>query len=322
MTLSMRTIASCPVRGPALILLAATLLAGCQSAAERPAPGPAARADGWRVVERLGDIRHLPPGATSWGPAMSGTLLPLGSQVITGHGGRLILARDDVQVSAGTNSRFTLPDGERQLAQSAGTLRYRMRRADGVRLRVETPTLDLEADRAVFDVAVSATATEVQVEDGRIVVATPGDERRAVLHAGHAARSSHADRQVLAVRTAPGQAFERVGPEVLPAIAPKPAKRPSEPAPGRSSVERGPAATQSDHTAMATVSRGLKGSAVRPAGYRAPQPEAADEVAPAPTLDQPAAAASSGLEHPVDQRQRRFDRLTHGLLHGLSPARP
>jgi len=338
MTFSIRT-ASRRVWATALILLTVAWLAGCQSAAERPAPGHAARADGWRVIERLGDIRHLPPGATSWAPAMSGVLLPAGSQVITGHGGRLIVARDDVQVSAGTNSRFTLPEAGRQLTQSAGALRYRMGRADGERLHIATPSLQLEADRAVFDVVVSTTVTEAQVEDGRIVIATPAGDRRTVLNAGHAARAGQADAPALVVRTAPGAPFERVAAEVLPAAfprssdasepatsphAPAPDRSSLAPAPDRSSVERGPA-PQPDHTAMATVSRGLKGSAVRSAGYRTPQPGVPDDAEPAPSPAEAAAVPSGapgGPEHPVDERQRRFDRLTQGLLHGLPPARP
>jgi hypothetical protein len=76
---------------------------------------------------------------------------------------------------------------------------------------------------------------------------------------------------------------------------------------------------------MATVSRGLKGSAGRAASYPAPQSRPLDEPDPAPPpADVPAASPgdAAGPEHPVDERQRRFDRLTRGLLQGLPPARP
>ena len=110
----------------ALILIGSGLLAGCQGAT--PGPTPEVLADGWRVVERLGDARYLAPGASGWSPAIPAATLPSGSRVATGAGGRVILARNGDHVSAGPGSRFSLPPvgPGAILEQHAGWLRYRI----------------------------------------------------------------------------------------------------------------------------------------------------------------------------------------------------
>ncbi|MGH6913196.1 MAG: hypothetical protein ACREH3_05770, partial [Geminicoccales bacterium] len=155
----------------ALIALAG-LVAGCQSV--DPAPRSVAASGAWRVVERLGDVRYLPPGSAGWSPAVAGNPLPAASRVITGVGGRVILAGAGRQVSAEPSSRFALPDGlpQHELEQSSGTLRYRIATPESEPLRVATRFLNLAASESVFEVSVGPHAAEVVVERGQLRIVT------------------------------------------------------------------------------------------------------------------------------------------------------
>jgi hypothetical protein len=205
----------------ALILIGSGLLAGCQTAT--PRPPPELQAEGWRVVERLGDARYLAPGARGWSPAMPAATLPSGSQVVTGSGGRVILARTDDHVSAGPASRFSLPPlgPGAILKQHAGRLRYRI--ADGAprTMVVDTPFLAIEVRGTVFDVTVSETATEVSVERGQVRIATPDGLRQIELEAGQSAYAGGPAGDRLAFRRGQGDPLEAVDPIILPAMHPK-----------------------------------------------------------------------------------------------------
>jgi hypothetical protein len=204
----------------ALILIGSGLLAGCQGATPRPAPE--VLADGWRVVERLGDARYLAPGASGWSPAIPATTLPSGSRVATGAGGRVILARNGDHVSAGPASRFSLPPvgPGAILEQHAGWLRYRIGEAPAHMMVVETPFLAIEVRGTVFDVTVSQTATEVAVERGQVRIATPDGRRQIELEAGQSAYAGGPGDE-LAFRRGQGAPLEAVEPTILPAMHPK-----------------------------------------------------------------------------------------------------
>jgi hypothetical protein len=205
----------------ALILIGSGLLAGCQSATSRASPQ--VEADGWRVVERLGDARYLAPDASGWSPAIPATTLPSGSQVVTGTGGRVILARTGDHLSAGPASRFSLPPfgPGAILKQHAGWLRYRIADAAAQTMVVETPFLAIEVRGTVFDVTVSETATEVSVERGQVRIATPDGRRQIELEAGQSAYASGPAGDRLAFRRGQGEPLEPVAPIILPAMHPK-----------------------------------------------------------------------------------------------------
>ncbi len=258
------------------------LLAGCQSAGK--APPPEARADAWRVIERVGEARYLAPGARSWAAALPATALPGGSQVATGAGGRLILARAADHVSAGPGSQFSLPAAVpgAALEQTAGRLRYRL--AGPPAFAVATPALAIEVQDSVFDVTVGADATEIAVEQGRLRVATPDGEREIRLEAG---QSAHAGgHEVLAFRRASGQPLERVERLILPALQPKPEV--AESSPGGSSLTVARAANnQASTSAAASVE-----SAV-PVATAAPSAGASEPVASAARATLPAATGAT-----------------------------
>ena len=98
----------------ALALLGALCACATTSAEPRPTTQPA----GWRIVERTGEARHLPPTAAAWLSATIGEALADGSEVSTGRGSRLIVDAPGRNISVGPNSRFVLPGGDRR--RSAG----------------------------------------------------------------------------------------------------------------------------------------------------------------------------------------------------------
>ena len=209
---------------PWLIVLAAASLGACQGlsqeaswAGERSEP----QAPSWRVVERVGESRYLSPSMSGWEQVVAGSILPAGSQISTGIGGRLILTQASNQMSAGTSSRFILPGWEpgAGVRQTAGWLRYRIAGAQAGGFAIETPFLDLSMGDAVVDVTVAERETEVAVVSGRVHVKTLDDRRQIDLHAGYVGYAS-LDGSPLALRRGPGLALEPVPATVIPALHP------------------------------------------------------------------------------------------------------
>jgi hypothetical protein len=324
---------------PWLIIAAAALLAACQglpqslSFSDEP---PEAAAPGWRVVERLGEARYLAPSMAGWEEVAAGSLIPAGSQITTGIGGRLIVRHAANQVSAGTNSRFILPGWEPgdSVRQTAGWLRYRIATAPSATFGIETPFLDLMVDDAVLDVTVGDSETEVAVVSGRVRVKSLDERRQIDLHAGYTGYASLQD-DPLMVRRGAGERLEAVPPIVVPALHPDRA--------ASASLAPNPAGT-STAAALATAPTlvprpAMAASPAEDGAIAAPAPDPAMPVMPAreaaasdpaaspleaPLAQAPLARAPltpSEAEH-VEQIRRRFDLLTEGLLDGLLPALP
>lgn len=294
-----------------LTLWAAAALAGCQAlplSLYDTTAEPAVAS--WRVVERLGEARYLAPGMAGWEQVQAGGMIPAGSQIATGIGGRLIVQQAGNQLNAGTGSRFILPgwDAGGHVRQTTGWLRYRIATPAAAAFGIETPFLELLVDDAVLDVTVGERETDVAVVSGRVLVKTLDGRRQIDLGAGHTGYAS-LEGEPLAVRRGPGQKAEAVPATVLPALHPDRApgaKAESEPA--------GPAAT-----ATAVVQR------PGPVATPHPAPRAAVVMAAAPagpnlTPADPALASTEAT--PAEQIRRRFDGLTEGLLDGLLPVLP
>lgn len=294
-------------------------LAGCQMlpplSSSETAPEPALPS--WRVVERLGEARYLAPSMAGWEQVEPGGMIPAGSQIATGGGGRLIVQQAGKQLSAGTRSRFILPDrdGGGSVRQSTGWLRYRIATPARATFGIETPFLDLVVDDAVLDVTVGERETEVAVVSGRVLVKTSDGRRQIDLDAGHTGYAS-LEGEPLAVRRGPGGQTEPVPATVLPALHPdRAASAQAAPDPA------GPAAT----TAAA-----LQRPAPRAAAYLAqpaPAPPAAAAAippdGPAPEAAEPLPGTASAPDEALPtEPMRPFDRLTEGLLDGVRPALP
>jgi hypothetical protein len=207
---------------PWLATLAAAGLAACQGLPQLSLSDPAPPAPGWRVVERLGEARYLAPGMAGWEQVAASSMIPAGSQITTGIGGRLIVHQAANQLSASTGSRFILPGWEPgdSVRQTAGWLRYRIATAPAATFGIETPFLDLVADDAVVDVTVGDSETEVAVVRGRVRVKTLDERRQIDLHAGYTGYASLQD-EPLAVRRGPGERLQAVPPLVVPALHPQ-----------------------------------------------------------------------------------------------------
>jgi hypothetical protein len=335
----------------ALIPILAGLAAGCQSV-ERGAPA-AAQVSGWQVVERLGEARYKTDAGGGWSPAMPPSALADGSQVVTGVGGRLIVARAGQHISAGPASRFTLPDtlSGTPLEQRAGSLRYRVTEAAPGRLLVATPFLKIEVASTVFDVTVSATATEVSVQQGRARIATPDGLRQIELGAGQSAYAGGAAQVALAFRATAGAPLAPVEPIVLPAMHPRPgvlegrAPRSVEPpayAGSQASSSGTAASSAAVPLAKAEIATSPQGRPAPPVlAARQPQSARADRPAssgagasPQPAMERPASGArvmpplseaartaverqSAGQPVSEDSLQSAFDRLSEGMLDGV-----
>ncbi len=340
-----------------LTMWTAALLAACQGfpqqlpLSDQPAD-PAALS--WRVVERLGEARYLAPSMAGWEQVVAGGMIPAGSQISTGIGGRLIVGQAANQLSAGTSSRFILPGWEAggSVQQTAGWLRYRIAGAPTAPFAIKTPFLDLLVADAVLDVTVADRETEVAVVSGWVRVKSLDGRRQIDLHAGYIGYAGLEGRQ-LALRRGPDRPLEAVPPTVIPALhpdrAPSAVAAPGLAAPAPGAVQSLPTAASIGATAtapgaasrpamaappshpdrIAPVAGALAAPVAIPAAVvdgpgnsrvQAPSPEtdlAQAKPAGPQSVAQPREAADA---KPADQIRRRFDRLTEGLIDGLLPA--
>jgi FecR protein len=349
-----RLVAATGQRLAALALLGA--LCACASTSAEP-PAEAQRT-GWRIVERVGEARYALPGATGWVSAAVGETLADGSEVSTGGGGRLIVDAPGRHISVGPDSRFVLPDPEREdpLDQRAGWLRYRIAAAAAQPFRIHTRSLELELLAGVVDVHVNHRATEVTVKEGQVRVATPDGLRQTQMMAGQSAQAGGSADMQLAVRLAPGAALQRVDPVIVPALHPRStATEPPPPsAPARSRPAALPALPPADAATVPPADRAAPAPSLAPrpgaasqearahsAAYAAPQPVEAPPARVRAAKDQWGAevnaAAPTGVrsdapdpatqlvEHRTTEsaaaasRRGKFERLTAGMLDQVQP---
>jgi hypothetical protein len=205
-------------------LVALGALTACANTPGEPRVG--AGAEGWRVVERVGEARHSPPGDGTWRATITGQAIVDGSEVTTGSGGRLIIARPDRHLSVGPASRFVLPhpDWDDRLEQRAGWLRYRVESKDTEPFRVRTRSLTIEIVTAILDVRVDQGAVDVTVTEGKVRLATPDGLRRTELAEGQSATARGPGGTQLAVRGGPERGPEPLEPLIIPAIDPLPGR--------------------------------------------------------------------------------------------------
>jgi hypothetical protein len=252
--------------------LAALALLGalCACATTSAEPRATAQPAGWRIVERTGEARHLPPAAAGWLSATIGEALADGSEVSTGRGSRLIVDAPGRNISAGPNSRFVLPGSARddRLDQQAGALRYRVAAAARP-LQIHTRSLELELLAGVVEVQVDQLDTAVTVREGQVRVATPDGRRQTQMIAGQSAQAGGAGEVQLAVRLAPGAELQPVELLIVPAIQPKapatqpgatPAETPTASAPARSPSAGPPALSPGDAATAPMAGRAGQGA--------------------------------------------------------------
>lgn len=294
-----------------LIAVAAASLTACQGLSQQAqrAEGPDSAAPSWRVVERLGAARYLSPSMASWEQVTARGIIPAGSQVSTGIGGRLIVSQAANQLSAGTNTRFILPERGGNVRQTAGWLRYRIAGPSSTGFGIETPSLDLAVDRAVLDVTVADDVTEVAVVSGRVHVKTLDERRQIDLHAGYTGYASlHG--APLALRRGVGLALETVPVTVMPALHPgRPAAAPT--------AAPAPAAMAVPAVMAATPAAAAAPTAVKATAAETPPPTVPDPVQAPATIVAVAAAAVPAPMIPANDQAHPgnvVDNRPHGAM--------
>ena len=247
-----------------LVLALALLLSSCQAAGpagQAAVPAPSA----WQVLERVGETHVQAPGTGGWAEIMARDRISAASTLVTGTGGRLILARPGGQIVIGPNSRVHLPAAEHEarLEQTEGRVRYRIA-GSAEPFAVVTPALNVQASGTILEVAVGAAGTELTVETGEARIATLDGRSVGVVPAGGSARAARD--AALMVQGAPGQDFEGVEPVLAssrqPALAP-PAKRSLE-------AEIGGRATPRDAAHAPPVAAAAAGRGKASSGPQAP----------------------------------------------------
>jgi hypothetical protein len=130
--------------------------------------------EAWQVLEKYGSVRYQAPGESRWLQAAVGAELPLGSRIVTGADGWVIMRHADGNFWVEPNARFVLPSPEAaRVRQEVGDLHYRIVRTGPRRFEVETPYASLVVKGTAFDVRVAEAGVAVDVARGWVGVATP-----------------------------------------------------------------------------------------------------------------------------------------------------
>ncbi|HEX6141566.1 MAG TPA: hypothetical protein VFZ01_02515 [Geminicoccaceae bacterium] len=347
-----------PLTSP-LAVVAMLVLAGCQTPELVAGHGVEG---GWRVVERTGDARTGDPSTGRSQAVDTGAILAGGSLVMTGTASRLILARDQDQISLGPAARLVLPDASEDvlLEQQQGAVRYWIRAERAPPLAIRTPTGRGESARGSFEIAIAPDRgqTTFEVAEGTLRVAAFDERRGVTIGAGQSAEAGAAGKDRLAFRRGAGQPLEPVAPSLLPVEAPE--VPPATPAVGHAEVRSGipsgeagarsvlqatavripvppprrPAVTPPGAPAVLLVAEAPHTVAPLPDAVPVPAPVAAEQpreriILPAGYAANrsgpPGNAAEPGARAETGERPAPapgFDRLVDGLLEGLDRDTP
>ncbi|OYX30173.1 MAG: hypothetical protein B7Z01_14895 [Brevundimonas subvibrioides] len=126
----------------------------------------------WQLREVSGSVRvALPARAATNGTV--GQVLPIGTSVTTGQGGRAVIVDGDQRIVVGPSSRTTLaPEqgGVTRILQDLGSALFQVDRRSRPHFRVETPLLAAVVKGTTFTISVDAQGDRVHVAEGLVEV--------------------------------------------------------------------------------------------------------------------------------------------------------
>jgi hypothetical protein len=158
----------------------------------------------WRLVEVSGPVRVAAPGREA-AVATSGQVLPVGTNVTTGGGGRAALMNGAQRVVVGPNSRMTVaPDSSNAMTrvmQDLGSILFQVDKKPSQHFRVETPLLAAVVKGTTFTVTVGPQSDAVHVAEGLVEVRASNGGAVQDVPAGATGVVSRADPQALSVQT-------------------------------------------------------------------------------------------------------------------------
>lgn len=158
----------------------------------------------WKLVEVAGPVRIATPGRDAV-TASLGQVLPTGSNVTTGAGGRAALMNGAQRVVVGPNSRMTVaPEsnpGMTRVMQDLGSILFQVDKKPSQHFRVETPLLAAVVKGTTFTVTVGPQSDAVHVAEGLVEVRAANGGAMQDLPAGATGVVSRDDPQALNVKT-------------------------------------------------------------------------------------------------------------------------
>ncbi len=158
----------------------------------------------WKLVEVNGPVRIATPGREAT-TASLGQVLPVGSNVTTGGGGRVALMNGAQRVVVGPNSRMILaPEsttGMTRVMQDLGSILFQVDRKPSQHFRVETPLLAAVVKGTTFTVTVGALGDAVHVAEGLVEVRAADGGATQDVPAGATGAVSRAEPQALNIKT-------------------------------------------------------------------------------------------------------------------------
>lgn len=315
-------------------------LAACQSD-QMPSSQPLGQQ--WRVVESIGNARIERNDRLHVKGLRPGDRIGENSRVVTGRRAQLIMSRDDMQFTAGSDTTVILHEGSssKALSHYQGALSVRLTSPINDEQQIVTPHLITSGTSASFDLEVDDQGTNIAMASGQIAISTTDGLYYATLMAGASARFGNQTNGELQISSAAGMPF-RPSPR-LDAMSVKEdelrqeamdtltelrlASRPEALAKLANDVVVLPAKVETRRDAPCGEAptcraKGLQMATsknlAQPSRY-ANGPEGRDQLQPIAYpagAEEPSETAATFSKNPGDNRQQ-FDRLTEGLLDNL-----
>ncbi len=135
---------------------------------------PARAQDGqWTIIESSGSVLVLQSMAAARQVSTRESLGP-GSTITTGGDGRAVLRRGEQEITAGPNSRISLPvadaSGFTRIIQELGAAMFKVDSREVQHFQVDTPLISAVVKGTTFTVSVGANSHSVHVVEGLVEV--------------------------------------------------------------------------------------------------------------------------------------------------------
>lgn len=135
----------------------------------------AASAEGWRIVDKVGQVEAGAPGVHKASVSRD-DVLGADAWIVTGSDGRAVLARGKETIVVAPQSRLQLPDeevnGNTQVLQTLGSAFYQIGKQQKPHFQVNAPALAAVVKGTAFTVTVEDGQSSVAVSEGLVEVAT------------------------------------------------------------------------------------------------------------------------------------------------------
>jgi hypothetical protein len=176
----------------------------------------AAAAEGWRIVDKVGEVSAGAAGIQKASVSRD-DVLAADSWIRTGRDGRVVLARGRETIVLSPGSRVQLPDGTKngntQVLQNMGSAFYQIGKQQQPHFQVDAPALAAVVKGTAFTVTVDGDKSSVAVSEGLVEVVTTDGSSSEHVRPGFIATVVHGTASISVERGAAPSATPDGGPK-------------------------------------------------------------------------------------------------------------